>query len=82
MLNDTSKAVDMSEVEAGLSAIITGDARVNRVRAGSRVQAEPEMVFGEQYQAVQMDGRPRVKVDHARDALLTEFGKATCATAI
>ena len=37
MLNDTSKAVDMSEVEAGLSAMITGDAQVRRVGAGSRV---------------------------------------------
>ncbi|MBC7103556.1 MAG: ribonucleoside-diphosphate reductase subunit alpha [Parvibaculum sp.] len=35
------------------------------------------MVFGDQYQAVQLGGRPRVKVDHGRDALLTEFGKAT-----
>jgi ribonucleoside-diphosphate reductase alpha chain len=77
MLNDTSKAVDMSEVEAGLSAIITGEGRVSRVRGGSRAQAEPEMQFGDQFQAVQMDGRPRVKVDHGRDALLTEFGKAT-----
>ena len=41
MLNDTSKAVDMSEVEASLSAIITGEGRVSRVRAGSRVRAEP-----------------------------------------
>ena len=77
MLNDTSKAVDMSEVEASVSAIITGERAVTRVRAESRRSAEPEMVFGDQYQAVQLGGRPRVKVDHGRDALLTEFGKAT-----
>lgn len=77
MLNDTSKAVDMSEVEASVSAIITGERAVSRVRAESRRSAEPEMVFGDQYQAVQLGGRPRVKVDHGRDALLTEFGKAT-----
>ncbi|MEW6091711.1 MAG: ribonucleoside-diphosphate reductase subunit alpha [Pseudomonadota bacterium] len=35
------------------------------------------MPFGEQDQAVQTKGRYRVKVDHGRDALLTEFGKAT-----
>ncbi|GMV63505.1 MAG: ribonucleoside-diphosphate reductase [Parvibaculum sp.] len=67
----------MSEVEASVSAIITGERAVSRVRAESRRAAEPEMVFGDQYQAVQLGGRPRVKVDHGRDALLTEFGKAT-----
>jgi ribonucleoside-diphosphate reductase alpha chain len=77
MLNDTSKAVDMSEVEASVSAIITGERAVSRVRAESRRAAEPDRVFGDQYQAVQLGGRPRVKVDHGRDALLTEFGKAT-----
>ncbi|MEQ8266604.1 MAG: ribonucleoside-diphosphate reductase subunit alpha [Parvibaculum sp.] len=77
MLNDTSKAVDMSEVEASVSAIITGERAVSRVRAEARRPAEPEMQFGDQYQAVQMDGRPIVRVDHGRDALLTEFGKAT-----
>ena len=77
MLNDTSKAVDMSEVEASVSAIITGERAVSRVRKEARSQAEPEMPFGDQDQAVQTRGRPRVKVDHGRDALLTEFGKAT-----
>lgn len=77
MLNDTSKAVDMSEVEASVSAIITGERAVSRVRREARSQAEPEMPFGDQDQAVQTRGRPRVKVDHGRDALLTEFGKAT-----
>ncbi|MBO6633336.1 ribonucleoside-diphosphate reductase subunit alpha [Parvibaculum sp.] len=77
MLNDTSKAVDMSEVEASLSGIITGERTVSRVRSLAQRSAEPEMQFGDQFQAVQMDGRPRVKVDHGRDALLTEFGKAT-----
>ncbi len=77
MLNDTSKAVDMSEVEASVSAIITGERAVSRVRKEARASAEPEMPFGDQDQAVQTRGRPRVKVDHGRDALLTEFGKAT-----
>lgn len=77
MLNDTSKAVDMSEVEASLSAIITGERAVPRARKETRPLAEPEMPFGEQDQAVQTKGRYRVKVDHGRDALLTEFGKAT-----
>jgi len=77
MLNDTSKAVDMSEVEASVSAIITGERAVSRVRKEARVSSEPEMPFGEQDQAVQTRGRHRVKVDHGRDALLTEFGKAT-----
>jgi ribonucleoside-diphosphate reductase alpha chain len=77
MLNDTSKAVDMSEVEASVSAIITGERAVSRARKESRPLAEPEMPFGEQDQAVQTKGRYRVKVDHGRDALLTEFGKAT-----
>ena len=77
MLNDTSKAVDMSEVEASVSAIITGERAVPRARKDMRPLAEPEMPFGEQDQAVQTKGRYRVKVDHGRDALLTEFGKAT-----
>jgi ribonucleoside-diphosphate reductase alpha chain len=77
MLNDTSKAVDMSEVEASVSAIITGERAVIRTRKEARTQAEPEMPFGEHDQAVQTRGRPRVRVDHGRDALLTEFGKAT-----
>jgi ribonucleoside-diphosphate reductase alpha chain len=77
MLNDTSKAEDMSEVEASVSAIITGERAVIRTRKEARTQAEPEMPFGEHDQAVQTRGRPRVRVDHGRDALLTEFGKAT-----
>ncbi|MFN3935355.1 ribonucleoside-diphosphate reductase subunit alpha [Parvibaculum sp.] len=67
----------MSEVEASVSAIITGERAVSRARKESRPLAEPEMPFGEQDQAVQTKGRYRVKVDHGRDALLTEFGKAT-----
>lgn len=77
MLNDTSKAVDMSDVEASVSAIITGERAVVRTRKEARAQAEPEMPFGDHDQAVQTRGRPRVRVDHGRDALLTEFGKAT-----
>jgi ribonucleoside-diphosphate reductase alpha chain len=77
MLNDTSKAVDMSDVEASVSAIITGERAVVRTRKEARPQAEPEMPFGDNDQAVQTRGRPRVRVDHGRDALLTEFGKAT-----
>lgn len=81
MLNDTSKSVDMREIEEKLSGLISGERAVERSprrsRSDMRVTQEPEMPFGDQDQAVQMGGRPRVKVDHGRDALLTEFGKAT-----
>ncbi len=79
MLSEQSKAVDMSDIEATVSAIVTGT-RVPRRADGRRPRADllqPEMPFGEMDQAVQVADRPRVKVDHARDALLTEFGKAT-----
>ncbi|MDR3498195.1 MAG: ribonucleoside-diphosphate reductase subunit alpha [Parvibaculum sp.] len=82
MLNDTSKAIDMSEVEANLSAIITGErapsrAGAHRPKGDIAATREPEMPFGEMDQAVQHAEGFRVRVDHARDALLTEFGKAT-----
>lgn len=82
MLNDTSKAIDMSEVEANLSAIITGErapsrAGVHRPRGDIATVAEPEMPFGEMDQTVQHAHGFRVTVDRTRDALLTEFGKAT-----
>lgn len=88
MLNDTSKALDMTEVEATVSAIITGErapvrAGAHRPRADMAATAQPEMPFGETDQVVQiapnLAGKKgfAVKVDHARDALLTEFGKAT-----
>lgn len=79
MLSEQSKAVDMSDIEATVSAIVTGE-RAPRRADGRRPRADllqPEMPFGEMDQAVQVADRPRVKVDHARDALLTEFGKAT-----
>lgn len=78
MLNDTSKSIDMREIEEKLSGLISGERQVERRPRGDlRTTPEPEMPFGDQDQAVQMGGRPRVKVDHSRDALLTEFGKAT-----
>lgn len=81
MLNDTSKAIDMSEIEARLSAIVTGEGAVERSRVRPRGDmartAEPEMPFGDDDQAVQVGPKHRVKVDYSRDALLTDFGKAT-----
>jgi ribonucleoside-diphosphate reductase alpha chain len=81
MLNDTNKAVDMSEVEARVSAIITGDSAVERApkraRADLRAVEQPEMPFGEHDQIVQVAHGFRVRLDRGRDALLTEFGKAT-----
>lgn len=79
MLNDTSKAVDANEIEAALSGLITGELAPKRGEA-RRPRAdllEPEMPFGEMDQAVQHAHGYRVKLDHSRDALLTEFGKAT-----
>ena len=38
---------------------------------------EPRMDFDSRDQGVQFDKRPLVKTDNSRDALLTEFGKAT-----
>ena len=38
---------------------------------------EPRMEFDSRDQGVQLQQRPRVKTDPSRDALLTEFGKAT-----
>ncbi|KAB7741201.1 ribonucleoside-diphosphate reductase subunit alpha [Parvibaculum sedimenti] len=79
MLNDTSKAVDTNEIEAALSGLITGELAPKRGEA-RRPRAdllEPEMPFGEMDQAVQHAHGYRVKLDHGRDALLTEFGKAT-----
>jgi ribonucleoside-diphosphate reductase alpha chain len=76
MFNDTSKSVDPSEIEATVSAIITGErAAVRRVKGGDT--AEPEMPFEPADQTVQVKGHGSVKVDRSRDALLTEFGKAT-----
>ncbi len=79
MLNDTSKAVDTNEIEAALSGLITGELAPKRGEA-RRPRADllqPEMPFGEMDQAVQHAHGYRVKLDHGRDALLTEFGKAT-----
>ncbi len=79
MLNDTSKAAELNEIEATLSGLITGDRAPKRAEA-RRPRADllqPEMPFGEMDQAVQHERGYRVKVDHGRDALLTEFGKAT-----
>ena len=75
MLNDTSKAVDMSDVEATVSAIITGERAPSRAQYRAEARrpradlAQPEMPFGEMDQAVQHAEGFRVKVDHARDAL-------------
>jgi len=76
MFNDTSKSVDLSGVEATVSAIITGERQAVRRIKGADT-AEPEMPFEAADQTVQYEGRPSVKVDRSRDALLTEFGKAT-----
>ena len=76
MFNDTSKSVDLSEIEATVSAIITGERQAVRRTKGAET-AEPEMPFEAADQTVQYEGRPSVKVDRSRDALLTEFGKAT-----
>jgi len=88
MFNDTSKLLDRNEVEATVSAIITGERAPVRTggmrpRADVATTAEPEMPFGEQDQVVQVaphkSGKQgfAVKIDHSRDALLTAFGKAT-----
>lgn len=78
MFNDETKSVDVSEVEAFVSGIITGDVAPAR---GQRVAAiqndEPEMPFKQADQLVQFAAGGKVRVDHSRDALLTEFGKAT-----
>ncbi|MDF1627302.1 MAG: ribonucleoside-diphosphate reductase subunit alpha [Parvibaculaceae bacterium] len=76
MFNDTSKLGDLSEIEATVSAIITGErAAVRRVKGEET--AEPEMPFEAADQTVQVKGHGSVKVDRSRDALLTDFGKAT-----
>ena len=86
MFQDTSKTVDvsereMSDVEATVSAIVTGATPVRRGRAAAKSDldktAEPEIPFGEADRVVQFEARGKVKIDAARDALLTEFGKAT-----
>ena len=51
--------------------------RASRKAAGDPAEKEPRMDFDRQDQGVQFVSRPRVKTDPSRDALLTEFGKAT-----
>ncbi|OUW04568.1 MAG: ribonucleotide-diphosphate reductase subunit alpha [Betaproteobacteria bacterium TMED156] len=51
--------------------------RASRKAAGDPAETEPRMDFDRQDQGVQFVSRPRVKTDPSRDALLTEFGKAT-----
>jgi len=79
MFNDTSKTVDMREVEAKVSAIISGEHAPQRgQRAGAPAnEQEPEIPFKLADQRVQVAHGSAVKVDRSRDALLTEFGKAT-----
>ncbi len=82
MFNETSRTDDVSEIEARsevaemVSAIVTGErAAVRRVKGADT--SEPEMPFEAIDQVVQLEGRGSVKVDRSRDALLTDFGKAT-----
>ena len=51
--------------------------RGSRKAEGHDVTAQPQMDFERGSQTVQFEGRPSVKIDSSRDALLTEFGKAT-----
>lgn len=80
MFNDSSKAVDMSDVEAMVSGIISGNhapARGQRQMQDEPVSDEPEIPFAHADQRVQVAAGRSVKLDRSRDALLTEFGKAT-----
>ncbi|MGB0477932.1 MAG: ribonucleotide reductase N-terminal alpha domain-containing protein, partial [Parvibaculales bacterium] len=52
-------------------------ARQPRRAEGDPAHGEPQLDFDRQDQAVQFKAAPRVKTDPSRDALLTEFGKAT-----
>ena len=58
-------------------AVAPNAAREQRRAEGSASDTEPRMDFDRQDQGVQFVARPRVKIDPSRDALLTEFGKAT-----
>ena len=51
--------------------------RGSRKAEGHDVTAQPQMDFERGNQIVQFEDRPSVKIDSSRDALLTEFGKAT-----
>ena len=51
--------------------------RGSRKAEGHDVTAQPQMDFERGSQIVQFEDRPSVKIDSSRDALLTEFGKAT-----
>ena len=51
--------------------------RGSRKAAGHDVTTQPQMDFERGSQTVQFEDRPSVKIDSSRDALLTEFGKAT-----
>ena len=51
--------------------------RGRRKAEGHDVTAQPQMDFERGSQTVQFEDRPSVKIDSSRDALLTEFGKAT-----
>lgn len=78
MFNDETKSVDVSEVEAFVSGIITGDVAPARGQRAAAIQNdEPEMPFKQADQLVQFAAGGKVRVDHSRDALLTEFGKST-----
>ena len=51
--------------------------RGSRKAEGHDVTVQPQMDFERGSQTVQFEDRPSVKIDSSRDALLTEFGKAT-----
>ncbi len=53
------------------------EVHVKRKAGGEENASEPRMDFENVDQIVQFESRPSVKIDASRDALLTEFGKAT-----
>jgi len=64
-------------IEQNNAAMAPAATREQRRAEGDMSNNEPRMDFDRQDQAVQFISRPRVKSDPSRDALLTEFGKAT-----
>lgn len=81
MFNNTDRKDDQTEAaEQQVQDILktaTQELRNSRKAGGHDMAAQPQMDFDRGSQIVQFEGRPSVKIDSSRDALLTEFGKAT-----
>ena len=80
MFNNTDRKdgqIEAAEQVQDVLKTASQELRGRRKAEGHDVTAQPQMDFERGSQTVQFEDRPSVKIDSSRDALLTEFGKAT-----